>query len=75
MSHLVVVLVICTELVPSSFLPLQELSHSISAAHRVLWVMGREQDVAEARMLLFWAARKSLESGLKILGLAPLQRM
>jgi arginyl-tRNA synthetase len=53
----------------------QDLCHSISAAHRVLWVMGREQDVAEARMLLFWAARKTLENGLKILGLAPLQRM
>lgn len=54
---------------------LMDLCHSISAAHRVLWVMGREQDVAEARMLLFWAARKTLENGLKILGLAPLQRM
>jgi arginyl-tRNA synthetase len=54
---------------------LMDLCHSISAAHRVLWVMGREQDVAEARMLLFWAARKTLENGLKILGLSPLQRM
>jgi len=54
---------------------LMDLCHSISAAHRVLWVMGREQDVAEARMLLYWAARKTLENGIKILGLNPLQRM
>jgi arginyl-tRNA synthetase len=54
---------------------LMDLCHSISAAHRVLWVMGREQNVAEARMLLFWAARKTLENGLKILGLTPLERM
>lgn len=69
--HFFVYLTLRFLFVPST----QDLCHSISAAHRVLWVMGREQDVAEARMLLYWAARKTLENGIKILGLNPLQRM
>ena len=54
---------------------LMELCHAISSAHHVLWVKGREQALAEARMLLFWAARITLGNGLKILGLRPLERM
>jgi len=54
---------------------LMDLCHSISSALNVLWVLGREQHLAEARMLLFWAARVTLGNGLSILGLRPLERM
>jgi arginyl-tRNA synthetase len=54
---------------------LMDLCHSISTAHHALWVLGREQPLAEARMLLFWAARVTLGNGLTILGLRPLERM
>jgi len=54
---------------------LMDLCHSISSAHKELWVLGREQEVAEARMLLFWCARQTLEKGLALLGLTPLERM
>jgi len=54
---------------------LMDLCHAISSAHSVLWVLGREHALAEARMLLFWAARVTLDNGLKILGLRPLERM
>ncbi|KAF9961114.1 Arginyl-tRNA synthetase [Mortierella alpina] len=55
------------------------LSHAISSANQVLQVktaaeMGR-QDLAEARMLLLWAARVTLGNGMRVLGLEPLERM
>ncbi|KAG0006247.1 Arginyl-tRNA synthetase [Entomortierella chlamydospora] len=55
------------------------LSHAISSANQVLQVKpaaesGR-QDLAEARMLLLWAARVTLGNGMRILGLEPLERM
>lgn len=52
-----------------------DLSHAISIAHQALWVKDREKDVAEARLLLYWAAKTTLANGMKILGLQPLQRM
>jgi len=52
-----------------------DLAHAISASHNVLWVKDREPAIAEARMALFWAARITLGSGLKLLGLRPLERM
>eukprot|EP01112_Ceratiomyxa_fruticulosa_P010342 TRINITY_DN2732_c0_g1_i2.p1 TRINITY_DN2732_c0_g1~~TRINITY_DN2732_c0_g1_i2.p1 ORF type:complete len:587 (+),score=138.31 TRINITY_DN2732_c0_g1_i2:156-1916(+) len=52
-----------------------QLAHSISVGHSVLWVKDREIDIAEARMALFWAARVTLGSALKILGIIPLERM
>eukprot|EP01087_Luapelamoeba_hula_P012119 TRINITY_DN3368_c0_g1_i1.p1 TRINITY_DN3368_c0_g1~~TRINITY_DN3368_c0_g1_i1.p1 ORF type:complete len:605 (-),score=98.28 TRINITY_DN3368_c0_g1_i1:154-1929(-) len=54
---------------------LMDLCHAISSAHRVLWVKDREQNLAEARMLLYWAARVTLGNGLRILGILPLDRM
>jgi len=54
---------------------LLQLGHAISAAHGDLWVKDREQDIAEARMSLFWAAKVTLGNGLRLLGLVPLERM
>ncbi|KAG0211439.1 Arginyl-tRNA synthetase [Mortierella sp. GBA30] len=55
------------------------LSHAISAANQVLQVKSAvesgKQDLAEARMLLLWAARVTLGNGMRILGLEPLERM
>jgi len=38
-------------------------------------VVGREKNLAEARLLVYWAARVTLGNGLRILGLIPLERM
>jgi arginyl-tRNA synthetase len=55
------------------------LSHAISAANQVLQVKpamdSGEQDLAESRRLLLWAARVTLGNGLRVLGLEPLERM
>ena len=55
------------------------LSHAISSANQVLQVKSAadagQQDLAEARMLLLWAARVTLGNGMRILGLEPLERM
>ncbi|KAF8977812.1 Arginyl-tRNA synthetase, partial [Entomortierella lignicola] len=54
------------------------LSHAISSANQVLLVKpaaeAGHQDLAEARMLLLWAARVTLGNGMRILGLEPLER-
>ncbi|KAL1921712.1 uncharacterized protein VTP21DRAFT_10354 [Calcarisporiella thermophila] len=52
-----------------------ELAHALSEAHRVLRVKGRQSAVADARWLLLWSARCVLGSGLKLLGVEPLERM
>lgn len=44
-------------------------------ANRVLRVKGMEVEVAEARWLLFWAAKRVFEEGLQLLGLEFLERM
>jgi len=54
---------------------LMTLSHSISLALEKIRVVGREKPVAEARLLMYWAARIVLGTGLRILGLKPLERM
>ncbi|KAI8600004.1 putative arginine--tRNA ligase, cytoplasmic [Dissophora ornata] len=55
------------------------LSHAISSANQVLQVKSAaelgQRDLAEARMLLLWAARVTLGNGMRILGLEPLERM
>lgn len=55
------------------------LSHAISSANRILQVKAAaeagERDLAEARMLLLWAARVTLGNGMRVLGLEPLERM
>ncbi|KAF9407692.1 Arginyl-tRNA synthetase [Podila epigama] len=55
------------------------LSHAISGANQVLQVKSvaeaGDRDLAEARLLLLWAARTTLGNGMQILGLEPLERM
>jgi len=54
---------------------LMSLSHSISVTLEKVRVVGREKNVAEARLLMYWAARITVGNGLRILGLIPLERM
>ena len=54
---------------------LYDLAHAISVAHSALWVKGREQDLADARLMLYHVARVTLGNGLRIIGLTPLERM
>ncbi|KAK3844766.1 MAG: hypothetical protein J3R72DRAFT_437995 [Linnemannia gamsii] len=51
------------------------LAAMVGQANRVLRVKGMEKEVAEARWVLFWAAKRVLEEGLNILGLELLERM
>ncbi|CAG8438745.1 8724_t:CDS:2 [Ambispora leptoticha] len=52
-----------------------KLSHTVSVALETLWVMGAEREIAEARLLMYWASRITLGNSLKLLGLKPLERM
>jgi arginyl-tRNA synthetase len=52
-----------------------DLSHAISVCLERMRVKGAAPEIAEARMLLFWAGRITLANGMKILGLQPLERM
>lgn len=52
-----------------------KLSHATSTATRFLRVKDMEQDVSEARMLLFWSARVTLRNGLYLLGIKPIEQM
>jgi arginyl-tRNA synthetase len=56
---------------------LMSLSHGISLCLEKIRVLGQNipQPVAEARLLMYWSARITLGSGLRILGLKPLERM
>ncbi|KAG0314000.1 Arginyl-tRNA synthetase [Dissophora globulifera] len=55
------------------------LSHAISSANQVLQVKSvadqGQPELAEARLLLLWAARVTLGNGMRILGLEPQERM
>jgi len=53
---------------------LLRLSHEISSAYE-LRVLGQEENLAKARLLLFWSALQILNSGLKLLSIEPLDRM
>ncbi|KAI9598312.1 arginyl-tRNA synthetase [Syncephalis fuscata] len=52
-----------------------KLSHAVSSALEALWVVGQEEPVAEARLLLYWAARQTLNNALRLIGLKPLEHM
>ncbi|RKP05223.1 arginyl-tRNA synthetase [Thamnocephalis sphaerospora] len=52
-----------------------QLSHLVSSALESLWVVGQEQPVAEARLLLYWSARQTLGNALRLIGLTPLEQM
>ena len=54
---------------------LLQLAHYTNAAHAALRVQGAPADVAAARLAMFNAARVVLGSGLRLLGLTPLERI
>jgi len=51
------------------------LAAEIGHANRVLRVKDMVSNVAEARWFLFWAAKRVLEQGLKLLGLESVEHM
>ncbi len=54
---------------------LLELARGLHASYAVLRVKGEESGKAQARLLLFTAVKQVLRSGLRILGIQPLERM
>ncbi|XP_004083463.1 probable arginine--tRNA ligase, mitochondrial [Oryzias latipes] len=54
---------------------LLKLSHFIASAHRDLPVKGSPPDVAQARLRLFRGACSVLATGMRILGVTPVQKM
>ncbi|KAJ3287745.1 hypothetical protein HK104_008471 [Borealophlyctis nickersoniae] len=52
-----------------------KLSHAVSSALDVMWVMNQEKRLAEARMALYKSARLTLGNALRVIGLKPLERM
>ncbi|KAG6841007.1 hypothetical protein C0991_002637, partial [Blastosporella zonata] len=50
------------------------LSHVVSSAWETLIVIGQEEEVAQARLLLFTCARVVLASGMRLLSLIPIDR-
>ncbi|KAJ1910248.1 arginyl-tRNA synthetase [Tieghemiomyces parasiticus] len=52
-----------------------KISHLVSSAYEVLRVNGAPADVAQARLLLYWAARVTLGNAMRLIGLIPLERM
>ncbi|KAJ3415174.1 Arginyl-tRNA synthetase [Chytridiales sp. JEL 0842] len=61
---------------PSTFIPyLVALARCISSGHNSMFVYGSREDIAKARMLLLWCAKVVINSGLRMLGLVPMERM
>lgn len=61
---------------PSSIVNyLFKLAHTTSTASAFLRVKDMDQNVSEARMLLFWSARITLSNGLHLLGIKPIKKM
>ncbi|OMJ09071.1 putative arginine-tRNA ligase, cytoplasmic [Smittium culicis] len=52
-----------------------KLSHAVSAAWENLWVVNQPDDIAQARLLMYYSARVVLGNALRLLGLTPLERM
>lgn len=50
-------------------------AHALGSSFDVLWVVGSEREVMKARLALFSAAKIVLGSGMRLLGLEPLERM
>ncbi|KAI9271929.1 hypothetical protein BDA99DRAFT_501357 [Phascolomyces articulosus] len=51
------------------------LAHVMGQANSTLRIKDADPKLAEARMLLFWAARTTLANGLKLIGINPLERI
>jgi len=54
---------------------LLDLAHALHSSYHSLRVKGEETKPAEARLLLFSVVKNVLASGLRILGITPLERM
>lgn len=66
----------CTTLEPSNIVQYSlKLSHAVSVAWDTIWVMNQPEELADARMWLYWSARIVLGNALKLIGLKPLERM
>ncbi|KAK9728040.1 arginyl-tRNA synthetase [Basidiobolus ranarum] len=52
-----------------------KLSHAVSHALTTLWVKGADKETAEARIVLYHAARITLGNSLRLIGLKPLEQM
>lgn len=66
----------CQAMEPSTIVQyLFKLAHATSQANSTLRVKGTEAQVAEARMLLFWASKTTLANGLRLLSIDPLSRI
>ncbi|KAL6950003.1 hypothetical protein ACO0QE_000672 [Hanseniaspora vineae] len=52
-----------------------KLTHQVSSCYDILWVAGQEKNVAQARLALYAAARQTLNNGMRLLGLTPVDRM
>ena len=51
-----------------------KMTHGLSSSYDVLKVVGSEQELKEARMALYEAARQVLHNGMSLLGLSPVER-
>ncbi|KAG0045420.1 Arginyl-tRNA synthetase [Gryganskiella cystojenkinii] len=68
--------VISVNMDPSPFiLYLFNVAAAVGQANRTMRVKGMRTDVAEARWLLFWCAKRVLDRGLWLLGLEPIGMM
>jgi arginyl-tRNA synthetase len=54
---------------------LLDLAHALHASYGTLRVKGEAEEVAKARLLLFSVVKNTLASGLRILGIRPLEKM
>ncbi|KAI7863591.1 arginyl-tRNA synthetase [Spinellus fusiger] len=52
-----------------------KLAHLTSQSNYTMRVKGMDTPLAEARLLLFWAAKTTLRNGLRLVGIEPLERM
>ncbi|OKL62986.1 Arginine--tRNA ligase, cytoplasmic [Talaromyces atroroseus] len=51
------------------------MTHMLSSSYDILRIVGREEQLATARMALYESARQVLYNGMKLLGLNPVNRM
>lgn len=52
-----------------------KLTHIVSSCYDILWVAGQEKELATARLALYSSARQTLNNGMRLLGLTPVNRM
>ncbi|KAL5386888.1 hypothetical protein DPSP01_003903 [Paraphaeosphaeria sporulosa] len=52
-----------------------KLTHALSSSYDHLQILGSERETMLARLALYTAARQTLNNGMRILGLSPVERM